>query len=148
MMYRTPRCGGFHMISSERQGSAIARDEYVLGFSGLPLAYDFRRQALEALAPLTEAEARMCQGMDSAATILRRGRVIAAAEEERFTRQPHTHRFPVNAITCCLKQAGITIHDVSAITHGFDYRPYAKFYSPDSFRQQRYEQDYSPSANA
>src|SRR5689334_10817719 len=117
----------------ERVRSSTDQHEYVLGISGLPLAYDFRRKALEALGPLTDSEARICQGMDAAAAIIRRGRVVAAAEEERFNRRTHTYHFPVNAIKYCLKQAGIGINDVSAVTHGFDYRPFLNFYSHDPF---------------
>ena len=40
---------------------------------------------------------------DSAACIVVDGRVIAAAEEERFTGLKHDHSFPVNAIKWCLK---------------------------------------------
>ncbi|MDB6016441.1 MAG: putative carbamoyl transferase, NodU family [Pedosphaera sp.] len=44
---------------------------------------------------------------DSAAALLTDGKIIAAAQEERFTRKKHDHRFPVNAVEYCLKEAGI-----------------------------------------
>ena len=44
---------------------------------------------------------------DAAAAILRDGEIIAAAQEERFTRKKHDPRFPTNAIDYCLKEAGI-----------------------------------------
>jgi carbamoyltransferase len=45
---------------------------------------------------------------DSAACLVRDGRVVAAAQEERFTRRKHDHRFPSNAAEFCLRHAGIT----------------------------------------
>ena len=45
---------------------------------------------------------------DSAAALVRDGEIIAAAQEERFTREKHDFRFPQNAIDYCLKEAGIT----------------------------------------
>ena len=43
---------------------------------------------------------------DSAAAVLVDGQVVAAAQEERFSRKKHDHRFPVNAVQYCLAQAG------------------------------------------
>ncbi len=45
---------------------------------------------------------------DSAACLLKDGRIVAAAQEERFTRKKHDHRFPAQAIAYCLREAGIT----------------------------------------
>jgi carbamoyltransferase len=45
---------------------------------------------------------------DSAACLVRDGEVLAAAQEERFTRKKHDHRYPARAVEFCLKQAGIT----------------------------------------
>jgi len=45
---------------------------------------------------------------DSAACLLRDGKILAAAQEERFTRKKHDPRFPSNAIQYCLDEAGIT----------------------------------------
>ena len=45
---------------------------------------------------------------DSAAALVRDGQIIAAAQEERFTRKKHDYRFPQNAIDYCLGEAGIT----------------------------------------
>ena len=44
---------------------------------------------------------------DSAACLVKDGEIIAAAQEERFTRIKHDHSFPINAIKYCLKEAGI-----------------------------------------
>ena len=52
---------------------------------------------------------------DSAACLLRDGEIIAAAQEERFTRQKHDACFPRNAILYCLKVAGITAKDIDNV---------------------------------
>jgi carbamoyltransferase len=44
---------------------------------------------------------------DSAAALVVDGEIIAAAQEERFTRKKHDFNFPVNAIRYCLEEAGI-----------------------------------------
>lgn len=44
---------------------------------------------------------------DSAACIVRDGEILAAAQEERFTRKKHDHRFPTSAVQYCLEEAGI-----------------------------------------
>jgi len=62
---------------------------------------------------------------DSSAAIFRDGILIAATEEERFTRVKHWAGFPQNAIRFCLKEAGITLDHVDAIAIGRD--PRAKF---------------------
>lgn len=53
------------------------------------------------------------------------GKVVAAAEEERFTRKKHDSDFPINAIEFCFKKAGITIDDVQLV--GFYDKPFLKF---------------------
>src|SRR6185436_18345985 len=62
---------------------------------------------------------------DSSAAIFKDGIMIAATEEERFTRIKHWAGFPVQAIRFCLKEAGITLNEVDHITIGRD--PKAKY---------------------
>jgi len=52
---------------------------------------------------------------DSAAALTMGGEIIAAAQEERFTRKKHTSDFPANAIKYCLEEAGLEIDDLDAI---------------------------------
>ena len=52
---------------------------------------------------------------NSAAAILRDGQIIAAAEEERFTRVKNDRRFPINAINFCLEEAGIEQQQLTAV---------------------------------
>lgn len=49
---------------------------------------------------------------DSAAALVRNGEIIAAAQEERFSRKKHDASFPVKAITYCLDEAGISIEEL------------------------------------
>ena len=62
---------------------------------------------------------------DSAAAIIEDGKIIAAAQEERFTRKKQDASFPVNAIQFCLKYAGTSINDLDAIV--FYDKPLLKF---------------------
>lgn len=62
---------------------------------------------------------------DSAAAIIQDGKIIAAAQEERFTRKKHDESFPINAVEFCLKYAGVNINDVDAIA--FYDKPLLKF---------------------
>ena len=59
---------------------------------------------------------------DSAACLLRDGRVIAAAEEERFRRVKHWAGFPSRSIAWCLQEAGITLGDIDCIAINSDSR--------------------------
>ncbi len=52
---------------------------------------------------------------DSAACLVRDGEILAAAQEERFTRRKHDAGFPKNAVEYCLKQAGITVDDLDCV---------------------------------
>jgi carbamoyltransferase len=62
---------------------------------------------------------------DSAAAIVRDGVVVAAAQEERFTRKKHDHRFPARAVEYCLAEAGIAAKDLDAVA--FYDKPFLKF---------------------
>ncbi|MBD0369465.1 MAG: carbamoyltransferase [Pyrinomonadaceae bacterium] len=62
---------------------------------------------------------------DSAACLVRDGEIVAAAQEERFTRRKHDHRFPHESVAYCLKEAGIGIDDVDCVA--FYDKPLVKF---------------------
>ena len=59
---------------------------------------------------------------DSAATLIKDGEIVAAAEEERFSRRKHHSGFPYNAMQYCLDEAGIGISDVAHI--GLYWKPW------------------------
>jgi len=78
---------------------------------------------------------------DSAAALVRDGDIVAAAQEERFSRKKHDARFPAGAISSCLAQGGITLADVDEVV--FYDKPLIKFerlletyltYAPKGFR--------------
>jgi carbamoyltransferase len=58
-----------------------------------------------------------CFYHDSAACFIRDGKIVAAAQEERFTRKKHDPRFPRNAINYCLEEAGIKIQDIDYLVY-------------------------------
>jgi len=78
---------------------------------------------------------------DSAACLVRDGKIAAAAQEERFTRKKHDDRFPENAVEFCLAKGGIEAVDVDLVT--FYDKPLLKFdrlldtyitYAPTGFK--------------
>ena len=62
---------------------------------------------------------------DSAAALIEDGNIVAAAQEERFTRKKHDSAFPEQAISYCLDEAGIGLADVDFVT--FYDKPFLKF---------------------
>ncbi|MBI1883578.1 MAG: carbamoyltransferase [Chlamydiae bacterium] len=62
---------------------------------------------------------------DSAACLLRDGQIIAAAQEERFTRKRHDAGFPAHAVRYCLKEAGIAVDQLDDVA--FYDKPFIKF---------------------
>ena len=78
---------------------------------------------------------------DSAAALVVDGRIVAAAQEERFSRRKHDYRFPQQAIQYCLQEAGICAAELDLV--GFYDKPLLKFdrlmetylsYAPSGFR--------------
>ena len=62
---------------------------------------------------------------DSAACLLKDGEIIAAAQEERFTRKKHDAQFPSNAIKYCLREANIVSEQIDNVI--FYEKPFLKF---------------------
>jgi len=62
---------------------------------------------------------------DSAAALVDDGRIVAAAQEERFSRKKHDARFPRYALEFCLKEAGIALRDIDHVV--FYDKPFLKF---------------------
>ena len=62
---------------------------------------------------------------DSAAALIRSGEIIAAAQEERFSRKKHDARFPVHAIRSCLEIGQISLADLDYVV--FYDKPLVKF---------------------
>lgn len=81
---------------------------------------------------------------DSAAALVIDGKIVAAAQEERFTRRKHDERFPQQAVDYCLAQAGIRAEELDFV--GFYEKPLTKFerlletylaYAPHGYRSFR-----------
>src|SRR6266480_2080222 len=66
-----------------------------------------------------------CYFHDASAALLQDGQLIAAAEEERFTRKKHDYEFPQQAIDFCLKLGGISGEDLDHVV--FFEKPLRKF---------------------
>ena len=62
---------------------------------------------------------------DSAACLIKDGEILAAAQEERFTRKKHDSRFPKSAVEYCLKEAKISVKDLGYVA--FYDKPFVKF---------------------
>jgi carbamoyltransferase len=62
---------------------------------------------------------------DSAACLVEDGRIVAAAQEERFTRKKHDASFPARAVAYCLREAGVEARDLDLV--GFYEKPLVKF---------------------
>jgi len=91
---------------------------------------------------------------DSAAAIVENGKVLAAAEEERFTGIKHDFSFPINAIKWCLRDAGKTIFNIDEIhwyenprekedrvRKTFSKRPFRTFFINRKFQKSKKSQD-------
>jgi carbamoyltransferase len=115
----------------------------ILGVSGLAESVHFKREHWPSL---DEREYRISQGFDAAAALVVDGVVVAAAPEERFNRKKQTGDFPVQAISYCLREAGITIDDIDEIAHCFDYAPFGEIFGLDATSTKLYEQVFSKRA--
>src|SRR5215213_3287254 len=62
---------------------------------------------------------------DSAAALVRDGEIVAAAQEERFTRKKHDANFPANALRYCTSEADVAFSDIDFVT--FYEKPFLKF---------------------
>jgi len=114
-----------------------------LGISGLEASVSWKHKQWPGLDP---REYRISQGHDSAAALVVDGELVAAAEQERFSRKKHTGEFPIDAIQFCLREAGIALEDVAEIAHGFDYAPFRPLYSLDPESARLYEEVFSKQA--
>lgn len=66
-----------------------------------------------------------CHYHDAAAALIKDGKLVAAVEEERFTRKKHDFNFPLNSIQFCLETAGISADEIDRVV--FYEKPFVKF---------------------
>jgi carbamoyltransferase len=115
----------------------------VLGISGFENAVPFKKSRWPGL---DLREYRISQGHDSAAALIVDGEIVAAAAEERFSRNKHTGSFPEAAARYCMSAAGIAAGDLDEIAHGFDYSPYRAMFQIDPVSAEQYRQVFSREA--
>ena len=115
----------------------------VIGISGLDTAVSFKKARWPGL---EEREYRIAQGMDAAAALVIDGRLVAAAEQERFSGMKQTGSFPIDAIRYCLNDSGISIEEIDEIAHGFDYEPFRDLYLHDEASAGLYQDVFSRDA--
>jgi carbamoyltransferase len=100
------------------------RTTYVLGYCGIEGSREFSAE---------HGWGTAIYGHDSTAVLLADGEVIAAAEEERFTREKHTARFPLHAMEYCLRQAKIDFDRVDHICYNWAHNFRSRLLTTVSF---------------
>lgn len=113
----------------------------IIGISGVDGNIAFKAREFPGLSP---RQYRINQGFDSAAALVNAGGVVAAAAEERFTRDKATGDFPGRAIQYCLRAGNLKIGDVDFLAHGFAYEPFRDAFQEPDYARKQYEELYSP----
>ena len=113
----------------------------IIGISGVHQNIAFKTREFPGL---SNRQYRINQGFDSAAALVGPDGVVAAAAEERFTREKATGDFPVSAIQYCLEAGNIKISDVDFLAHGFAYEPFKSAFQEPEYARKLYEELYSP----
>ena len=83
------------------------------------------RNTIELAAPTVNILGLSCFYHDAAACLVQDGRIVAAAQEERFTRVKHDASFPTHAVAYCLGEGGLTAADLDAVA--FYDKPFLTF---------------------
>lgn len=117
----------------------------VIGISGLHNSVAFKKRELP---HLSVRQHRIAQGLDSAAALVTEEGVVAAAAEERFSREKGTGTFPYHAIQYCLEAGGLTPSDIDYVAHGFSYEPYRSLFenNENEFTKKQFSEVYSREA--
>ncbi len=115
----------------------------IIGFSGLHQSVSFKKKAFPGL---SAREYRIVQGFDSAAALVTDTEIIAAAAEERFTREKTTGLFPVHAMRYCLEEGRLLPSQVDYIAHGFSYEPFKEYFAESEYAKQQYDEVCNPEA--
>src|ERR1051325_2128506 len=113
----------------------------VIGYSGLSNSYSFKQKQFPGL---SSREYNIAQGFDAAAALLGQKGVLAAAAEERFTRQKATGAFPINTMRYCLKAGNLKPEDIDYFAHGFSYEPHKASFQTDDFARRQYDEVFAP----
>src|ERR1041384_4479338 len=113
----------------------------IIGISGVHQNVAFKAREFPGL---SRRQYRINQGFDSAAALVGPSGVVAAAAEERFTREKATGEFPVRAIEYCLRAGNISIGEVDVLAHGFAYEPFEPAFREPDYARRQYAELYSP----
>ncbi|GAB3981060.1 carbamoyltransferase C-terminal domain-containing protein [Plantactinospora veratri] len=120
---------------------AAERPRVVLGYSGLHGSAELKAASF---AGLDEREARLFQGLDSAAALVVDGALVAAVQQERYSGRKFDHAFPVDAMRSCLRLAGLDFSDVDAVAHNFDHTRFEIFAQGEPYALRRYTEVLAP----
>ena len=115
----------------------------IIGISGLHHSVSFKKKRFPRL---SAREYRIAQGFDAAAALINRQGIIAAAAEERFSRDKATGAFPIQAINYCLAAANLKRDEIDYIAHGFCYEPLKSFYEESDYTKQQFQEVYARDA--
>ncbi len=113
----------------------------IIGISGVHQNMAFKAREFPGL---TKRQYRISQGFDSAAALVNGSGVVAAAAEERFTREKATGDFPVRAIQYCLHAGNLNINDVDFLAHGFAYEPFESAFQEPEYARKQYQELFAP----
>ncbi|MFY1683543.1 carbamoyltransferase [Micromonospora sp. WMMD730] len=117
------------------------RRTVVLGYSGLHGSAELKRSYFPGL---DEREARLFQGLDSAAALVVDGELVAAVQQERYSGIKFDHAFPADAMVSCLTMAGLDFTDVDAVAHNFDHSHVRVFAQGEEYARRRYQEILDP----
>ena len=112
----------------------------IIGFSGLHQSIPFKKQTHPGL---SSREYRIAQGFDSAAALVTDSGIVAAAAEERFTREKATGLFPFRAIGYCLEAGQLAPADVDVVAHSFAYEPFEPYLTETDDGRKQYDEVFS-----
>lgn len=116
---------------------------HLLGLAGLADVAGFLTQHFpEQMA----ATSRIIQGMDAAAVLIRDGKIIAGASQERFDRKKKSGDFPFQAIDYCLHAGDIDISQIDHVCGNFDYGRYGSLFTLDPIARRYWQQCLAPAA--
>ncbi|WP_422769917.1 carbamoyltransferase [Plantactinospora sp. WMMC1484] len=120
---------------------AAQRPRVVLGYSGLDGSAELKAACFPGL---DDREARLFQGLDSAAALVVDGTLVAAVQQERYSGRKFDHAFPIDAMRSCLRLAGLDFPDVDAVAHNFDHTRFEIFARGEPYAHRRYAEVLAP----
>jgi carbamoyltransferase len=115
----------------------------ILGISGLNNSVSFKKREFPDLPGVCY---RIAQGFDAASALVTSSGIVAAAAEERFTREKTTGALPVNAMRYCLETGGVKADDIDFLAHNFNYDSFESSYRDSDYTSRLYDEVYSREA--